>query len=96
MIFLMAIVVVNTFLVAATDKSKIPIGVVDLDNSGHSRLMIDNLKKNKLIKVNVYNKNLIINHKKESSESYLINKLEKKEINDLNTKLKNIREKGDA
>ena len=45
--FLMAVVTINTFFVAAKDKSTIPIGVVDLDDSSHSRLMIDNLKKNK-------------------------------------------------
>ena len=38
----------------AKDKSTIPIGIVDLDNSSHSRLMIDNLKNNRLIKINVY------------------------------------------
>lgn len=81
--FLMAVVTINTFFIAATDKSTISIGIVDQDNSSHSKLMIDNLKKNRLLKVNVYSQDLFNDEKTESSENTLVNKLERKEINAL-------------
>ena len=81
--FLMAAVTINTFFVAAKDKSTIPIGVVDLDDSSHSRLMIDNLKKNKLLKVNIYSQDLFTDEIINANENKLINKIERKEINAL-------------
>ncbi len=81
--FLMAAVTINTFFVAAKDKSTIPIGVVDQDNSSHSRLMIDNLKKNKLLKVNVYSQDLYTDEIINANENKLIDKIERKEINAL-------------
>lgn len=81
--FLMAAVTINTFFVAAKDKSTIPIGVVDLDDSSHSRLMIDNLKKNKLLKVNIYSQDLFTDEIINANENKLIDKIERKEINAL-------------
>ncbi len=81
--FLMAAVTINTFFVAAKDKSTIPIGVVDQDDSSHSRLMIDNLKKNKLLKVNIYSQDLYTDEIINANENKLIDKIERKEINAL-------------
>lgn len=81
--FLMAAVTINTFFVAAKDKSTIPIGVVDQDDSSHSRLMINNLKKNKLLKVNIYSQDLYTDEIINANENKLIDKIERKEINAL-------------
>ena len=81
--FLIATLTINTFFIEAKDKSTIPIGIVDRDNSSHSRLMIDNLKNNRLIKVNVYDSNANDNFEWNSRKKELINNVEKNEINAL-------------
>ena len=81
--FLIATLTINTFFIEAKDKSTIPIGIVDLDNSSHSRLMIDNLKNNRLIKINVYDSYANDNFEWNSRKKELINNVEKNEINAL-------------
>ena len=87
--FIVAVIVTSTFFVSAKDTSTIPIGIVDMDNSAHSKRMIESLRKNKLLKVIVID-NDIYNETNEkgfgkkdlnSCKTDLIKKLKKGEIN---------------
>lgn len=85
--FVVAVIVTSTFFVSAKDTSTIPIGIVDMDNSAHSKRMIESLRENKLLKV------IVIDNYNETNEkgfekkdlnlckTALIKKLKKGEIN---------------
>ena len=80
--FVVATFTISTFFTSAKDSSTIPIGIVDMDNSSHSKMMIANLKQNDLLKVTVIDHNL--SHRNENNKYYkkeIINRLKKKEIN---------------
>ena len=87
--FIVAVIVTSTFFVSAKDTSTIPIGIVDMDNSAHSKRMIESLRKNKLLKVividnDIYNKTNEKGFGKKalnSCKTDLIKKLKKGEIN---------------
>lgn len=81
--FIVATLTINTFFIAAKDNSTIPIGIVDLDDSSHSKFMINNLKKNKLIKVTVYKSGIDMKTEMDLKQNGLLKKLEKNEINGL-------------
>lgn len=81
--FIVATLTINTFFIAAKDNSTIPIGIVDLDDSSHSKFMINNLKKNKLIKVTVYKSGIDMKSEMNLKQNGLLKKLEKNDINGL-------------
>lgn len=67
--FCIATIVSSTFFVTAKDNSSIPVGIVDLDNSTHSKLVIKNMEKVKLVRTTV------------GTKEQLIDKLKKGELN---------------